>query len=131
MKDKGKDDMGAQQSGISVEAKGNEWIEQQGATETSSESSPESENMKEEERGDGWPVYVKGFDEQVHVEDIYRQFVKYGKVTSVKIRRDAQGLATCSWFVWYSCNEDAIRAVTCIEEDGLRVGLAEKWEDRQ
>ena len=124
--------MVAQQSGISVEVKGNEWTEQQEAAETSSESSPESENMKEEERGDGWPVFVKGLDEQVHVEDIYRQFINFGNVTSVKIRRDAQGLATGSGFVWYSCNEDAIRAVACIpRKDGLQVGLAEKWEDRQ
>ncbi|CAK9140800.1 unnamed protein product [Ilex paraguariensis] len=81
-------------------------------------------------------VYVKNLSELTTEEDLSKIFSEFGKITSVAVMRDGNGISKCFGFVNFENAEDAIRSVEAlngkiIDNKEWYVGKAQKKSERE
>uniref|UniRef100_A0A0D9W6V6 PABP n=1 Tax=Leersia perrieri TaxID=77586 RepID=A0A0D9W6V6_9ORYZ len=84
----------------------------------------------------GLNLYLKNLDDSIGDDQLCELFSNYGKITSYKIMRDANGVSKGSGFVAFSTREEASQALTemngkMISGKPLYVALAQRKEDRK
>uniref|UniRef100_A0A0E0DFV4 Polyadenylate-binding protein n=1 Tax=Oryza meridionalis TaxID=40149 RepID=A0A0E0DFV4_9ORYZ len=84
----------------------------------------------------GLNLYMKNLDDSIGDDQLCELFSNYGKITSCKIMRDANGVSKGSGFVAFSTREEASQALTemngkMISGKPLYVAFAQRKEDRK
>ncbi|KAL5215950.1 hypothetical protein ABZP36_007351 [Zizania latifolia] len=88
------------------------------------------------DKNQGQNLYLKNLDDSIGDDQLRELFSNYGKITSFKIMRDANGVSKGSGFVAFSTREEATHAIT--EMNGkmifgkpLYVAYAQRKEERK
>ncbi|KAF0893055.1 hypothetical protein E2562_021316 [Oryza meyeriana var. granulata] len=84
----------------------------------------------------GLNLYLKNLDDSIADDQLRELFSNFGKITSCKIMRDANGVSKGSGFVAFSTHEEASQALTemngkMISGKPLYVAFAQRKEDRK
>lgn len=96
------------------------------------------EKMKQERlnRYQGVNLYVKNLDDSITDEDLRKEFIQYGEISSAKVMTDINGRSKGFGFVCFTCQSDATKAVSemnnrIIGAKPLYVALAQRKDERK
>lgn len=72
------------------------------------------EKIKQERlnRYQGVNLYVKNLDDSITDEDLKKEFIQYGEISSAKVMTDSTGRSKGFGFVCFTCQSDATKAVS-------------------
>ena len=96
------------------------------------------EKIKQERlnRYQGVNLYVKNLDDSITDEDLKKEFIQYGEISSGKVMTDSTGRSKGFGFVCFTCQSDATKAVSemnnrIIGAKPLYVALAQRKDERK
>jgi len=96
------------------------------------------EKIKQERlnRYQGVNLYVKNLDDSITDEDLKKEFIQYGEISSAKVMTDSTGRSKGFGFVCFTCQSDATKAVSemnnrIIGAKPLYVALAQRKDERK
>lgn len=96
------------------------------------------EKIKQERlnRYQGVNLYVKNLDDSITDEDLKKEFIQYGEISSAKVMTDSTGRSKGFGFVCFTCQSDATKAVSemnnrIIGARPLYVALAQRKDERK
>jgi len=96
------------------------------------------EKLKQERlnRYQGVNLYVKNLDDSITDEDLKKEFIQYGEISSAKVMTDSTGRSKGFGFVCFTCQSDATKAVSemnnrIIGAKPLYVALAQRKDERK
>eukprot|EP00898_Chlorokybus_atmophyticus_P001406 jgi/Chlat1/2266/Chrsp17S08727 len=96
----------------------------------------EDAKMERQQKYQGVNLYIKNLDDSVDDDQLRKEFMQYGTITSAKVMRNEKGVSKGFAFVCFSSAEEATKAVT--EGNGrmllgkpIYVALAQRREVRR